>query len=325
MMPDERSGYSYGEKSTWTKRALPVAFLAMIFLSGTMTFALIGALNSLNAEREQSANMSRAMSELEQALAKEIERNEACDTMLDNYQQLVLGYQQASLYNLTNTTYVFSDLTTASVSAPAVMTVSTGSWPFTTSYEYVGTMTHLSLEMTPGKGRILVNTEPLMGEVFQDTAILAKETAERISRKSLDSYDLIFSISAEAEIPSVDGPSAGAAMTLLALSIIEHQEIRSDISLTGTINADGTIGAIGGVEQKAQAAKDAGFTVLFVPEENSQMTVYEEQTTKMWGRTYRRQVPVLVSTEEYIETNIELEIEFVEDMEELWTLATLGC
>ena len=185
------------------------------------------------------------------------------------------------------------------------------------------TITNLSLEIVAGRGRVLVNTEPLMGEVFQDTAILAKETAEKISGKSLGNYDLIFSISAPAEIPGVDGPSAGAAMCLLVLSIIDDHILRSNIALTGTIQPDGTIGAIGGIAEKAQAALDAGSTVFYIPEENTQMVIYEEGEITRWGRVFRTQVPVQVNTEEYIEANVGIEVEIVDNISDLITLAIL--
>jgi hypothetical protein len=302
-------------------KVLPAVLIIMILLSGAMSFALLSFSWTLSNERRQSTNMSQTISELEEALARESDRNREYATMLDNYQQLVLSYQKSAVNNLTNATSITSNLNFASVVAPAVMTVASGSW-FYPSYSYQGVITNLSLEIVPGRGRVLVNTEPLMGEVFQDTAILAKETAEMISGKSLGNYDLIFSISAPAEIPGVDGPSAGAAMCLLALSIIDDRMLRSDIALTGTIQPDGTIGAIGGLAEKAQAALDAGSTLFFIPGENSQMTIYEEGEIKRWGRIWKTQVPVQVDTEEYIETNVGIEVEIVENIGDLISLAT---
>lgn len=321
MMPDQEQRDSPAEipRRNW---AMPAALIIMILLSGVMAYSFLSISRTLSLERQQSVNMTQTISELEEALAKESDRNREYANMLDNYQQLVLSYQEAAVYNLTNATSILSNLNVASVMAPAVMIVPSRSWP-PTSYHYEGVITNLSLEIIAGRGRVLINTEPLMGEVFQDTAILAKETAEKISRRSLSNYDLIFSISAPAEIPGVDGPSAGAAMCLLALSIINYQTIRPDIALTGTIKPDGTIGAIGGLAEKAQAALDAGSTVFYVPGENTQMTIFEEEEITRWGRVYTRSVPVQVPTEEYIETNIGIEVEIVNNISDLIQLATL--
>ena len=303
-------------------RVLPVVLIIMIILSGVMTYAYISISMTLSLEREHTSNMTQTISGLEEALVRETDRNQEFTKMLENYQQLVLSYQRSSVGTFTNATSIQTNLNYASVIAPAVMTVASGSWPFT-SYTYEGVITNLSLEIIPGRGRVLVNTEPLMGEVFQDTAILAKEAAEKISGKSLNNYDMIFSISAPAEIPGVDGPSAGAAMCLLALSIINSQSLRSDIALTGTIQLDGTIGAIGGLPEKAQAALDAGSTVFFIPGENAQMTVYEEREVTRWGRVSTALFRVQVSTEEYIETNVGIEVEIVDHISDLIDLATL--
>jgi len=301
-------------------RVIPAALVIMIILSGAMAYSLLSVTRTLSLERQQIDNMTQIISGLEEALSTETLRNSEYSGMLENYQQLVLSYQKAATYNLSNATSVSPSISSASVVAPAVMTVA-GSWPF--GYTYQGVITNLSLEIVPGRGRVLVNTEPLMGEVFQDTAILAKEIAEKVSGKSLGNYDLIFSISAPAEIPSVDGPSAGAAMTLLTLSIINSQTLKSNIALTGTIQPDGTIGEIGGVVQKAQAAKNAGSPVFYISVENSQLTVYEETEVTRWGRVTRGWVEKQVSTEDYIEENVGIEVEVVENINDLVQRATV--
>ena len=321
MMPDQNQRDPSSE-IPWRNRAVPAALVIMILLSGAMAYAFLSISRTFSLEKQQSVNMTQTISELEEALAKESDRNREYANMLDNYQQLVLSYQEAAICNLTDATSILSNLNVASVIAPAVKAVASRSWPFT-SNNYEGVITNLTLEIIAGRGRVLVSTEPLRGEVFQDTAILAKETAEKISGKSLSNYDLIFSISAPAEIPGVDGPSAGAAMCLLALSIIDYQTIRSDIALTGTIKPDGTIGAIGGLAEKAQAALDAGSTVFYVPGENAQMIIYEKEETTLWGRVYTRLVPVQVPTEEYIETNIGIEVEIVNNIGDLIQLVAL--
>jgi len=74
--------------------------------------------------------------------------------------------------------------------------------------------------------------------------------------------------------------------------------------------------------EKAQAAKQAGSTLFLVSEENSQLTIYkQETTTSKWGRPMVRQVAVQVSAEEYIETNVGIDVELVHDVEDLLRLA----
>jgi len=304
---------------------LVAVLLAVVVLSATMGMALYRTRGMLRSETEQVVNLSQQLADLQASLAKQAEQSNRYAALLEQYQQIVRSYQDriaeanlsinitTPLINITTPTYLLLD--EASVIAPAVRTV--GSFQVT----YVGVATKLSLEMIAGKGRVLVSTKPLMGEVFQDTAVLAKETAERLSGRSLAKYDLIFSIEAPAEIPAVDGPSAGAAMCLLVMSVINGRPLASNVAVTGTINADGTIGQIGGVLEKAQAAKEAGSTIFLVSEENSKMTIYKEGTVQRGRWTYRTSVPVQVSTEQYIEENVGIDVEFVHDVEGLLRLA----
>ena len=124
---------------------------------------------------------------------------------------------------------------------------------------------NISVEVLPGKGRVLVQTTPLMGVVFQDAANTAVAVAGNRSGINLSDSDVIFSIDSGDKISEVDGPSAGALMALLMVSAIEKRPIDSSLTLSGTISGDGHIGAIGGVVEKATAAKEQGKTLLLTP------------------------------------------------------------
>ncbi len=71
-------------------------------------------------------------------------------------------------------------------------------------------------------------------------------------------------------IENIGGPSAG---TMLALGIIDELTPGSlagerHVAGTGTIDTEGTIGAIGGIAQKVAGARDAGATVFLAPADN---------------------------------------------------------
>ena len=52
----------------------------------------------------------------------------------------------------------------------------------------------------------------------------------------------------------IDGPSAGAVMCLGIMSALDGREFPGDFAMTGTILPDGTIGLVGGVPEKLEAA-----------------------------------------------------------------------
>ena len=83
-----------------------------------------------------------------------------------------------------------------------------------------------------------------------------------------DSYDLPFTI--DIGIEGVGGPSAGLLFALGIVDKLTPDELTGGafIAGTGTIDGDGVVGRIGGIEQKVVAAGEAGATVFLVPEDN---------------------------------------------------------
>jgi Lon-like protease len=78
----------------------------------------------------------------------------------------------------------------------------------------------------------------------------------------------------------VGGPSAGLAFTLAIIDVLTPGELTGGrrISVTGTIDLDGTVGVVGGVAQKSAAASDSGAEVMIVPtgeEETAQRLGYD--------------------------------------------------
>ena len=65
----------------------------------------------------------------------------------------------------------------------------------------------------------------------------------------------------------VSGPSAGLAFTLAIIDNLTPGDLTGGrrVAITGTIAPDGTVGPVGGVQQKAVAARDAGAKLMLVP------------------------------------------------------------
>ena len=68
----------------------------------------------------------------------------------------------------------------------------------------------------------------------------------------------------------VGGPSAGLAFSLALIAKLSNPELISGrkIAVTGTINQNGRVGSIGGIDQKLIAARDAGATIAVIPRAN---------------------------------------------------------
>jgi PDZ domain-containing protein len=71
---------------------------------------------------------------------------------------------------------------------------------------------------------------------------------------------------------AIGGPSAGLAFTLTLIDELTPGELTGGnaVAVTGTIRLDGTVGAIGGLVQKASAAMQMGSKVFLVPFEQGE-------------------------------------------------------
>jgi Lon-like protease len=71
-------------------------------------------------------------------------------------------------------------------------------------------------------------------------------------------------------LANVGGPSAGLVFSLAVIDKLTTGDLSGDefVAGTGTIDADGKVGSIGGITHKITAAHDAGASVFLVPAEN---------------------------------------------------------
>jgi uncharacterized protein len=130
-----------------------------------------------------------------------------------------------------------------------------------------GKITKFTVEAVPGDGKTLANIDHLL--FFADTQFsiqTAKDVAANVTGIDPSRYDLIYDIETEDNRnAAVEGPSAGAAITIATIAALEGKELSPDVMITGTINPDGTIGRIGGVQEKAEVARESGAKVFLVP------------------------------------------------------------
>ena len=71
----------------------------------------------------------------------------------------------------------------------------------------------------------------------------------------------------EGAVPK-DGPSAGTAITCTLYSLLTCKKIKNTIAITGEINLQGYITAIGGLDLKILGGLKGGVTEFIFPKEN---------------------------------------------------------
>lgn len=63
----------------------------------------------------------------------------------------------------------------------------------------------------------------------------------------------------------IDGPSAGAILTVGTLAALRGDRLDGKVTMTGTISPDGTVGVVGLILSKLKAAARAGFDTVLIP------------------------------------------------------------
>jgi PDZ domain-containing protein len=96
----------------------------------------------------------------------------------------------------------------------------------------------------------------------------------------------------------VGGPSAGLAFTLAILEVLTPGELTGGqvVAATGTIDADGHVGAIGGIQQKVATVQHEGVKVFLVPADDNcgggGSCNYSEAKAKAKGGSQLQIIPV---------------------------------
>ena len=124
--------------------------------------------------------------------------------------------------------------------------------------------------LLPGKGTLLMTGK--LGDVMKESAQIALSLVrERLDRFGIDpnvvkKTDIHIHVP-EGAVPK-DGPSAGIALTLCLLSAFTKQPVSPEIAFTGEVSLTGACLAIGGLNEKALAALQAGVKTLRLPAQN---------------------------------------------------------
>jgi ATP-dependent Lon protease len=136
-----------------------------------------------------------------------------------------------------------------------------------------GDVLYIEAVLLPGGGGHLTLTGQL-GSVMQESARAAlshvrqQATALGIPPDALAKQDLHIHVPAGA-IPK-DGPSAGVTMATAIVSAARGLPVRSDVAMTGEITLSGLVLPVGGIREKALAARRHRIKTFILPAMNEQ-------------------------------------------------------
>ncbi|MEM0473584.1 MAG: S16 family serine protease, partial [Candidatus Aenigmatarchaeota archaeon] len=175
---------------------------------------------------------------------------------------------------------------------------------------------NLTVEIQPGKGRILVDTYPLQGIYTQNSERVAVKVASDITKFDFSKYDVIYSISTTG-VTNVDGPSAGAAMAVATIAAVQQKQISPSFSITGTIEEDHSIGKVGELFTKARTAANSGVSLFLIPEGQSIQIQYTRKVrTPAPGWRIETIEPYSVDIKNYAKENWGMEVVEVSTIDE---------
>ncbi|AMN37136.1 Lon family ATP-dependent protease (plasmid) [Clostridium perfringens] len=114
-----------------------------------------------------------------------------------------------------------------------------------------------------GVGKIRFNDTA--GSMAKDSVFNAASVIKRLTDKDINDYDIHVNVIGGGKI---DGPSAGAAITICIMSALLEKPIRQDLAITGEISLRGKIKPVGGIFEKIYGARRKGIKLVTVPKDN---------------------------------------------------------
>ncbi|MFZ4584549.1 MAG: S16 family serine protease [Acidimicrobiia bacterium] len=128
-----------------------------------------------------------------------------------------------------------------------------------------GGFTDVSLKLSKSednKARVSVSEDEVTGtgDQWRAAAWSALTVSTILTGAPLSGLELTVGVNGK-----IDGPSAGALMTTATLSLIKGTKLNPDVTMTGTINPDGTVGPVGGIPYKLDGVKKANKKTFLIP------------------------------------------------------------
>jgi ATP-dependent Lon protease len=115
------------------------------------------------------------------------------------------------------------------------------------------------------KGAGNVRFNETAGSMAKDSVFNAASVIRKITNKDIKDYDIHVNIVGGGKI---DGPSAGAAITVCIISALLDKPLRQDIAITGEISLRGKVKPVGGIFEKVYGARRKGIKTVIVPKDN---------------------------------------------------------
>ncbi len=133
-----------------------------------------------------------------------------------------------------------------------------------------GEILQIEATLTKGKGNLILTG--LLGEVMKESGqaglTYAKSRADEFGIDSAAFEQNDFHVHVPSGAVPKDGPSAGITIATALISALTGRTVRKNVAMTGEITLRGRVMAIGGLKEKALAARAANISTVIIPKEN---------------------------------------------------------
>jgi ATP-dependent Lon protease len=132
---------------------------------------------------------------------------------------------------------------------------------------YIGSTLEIEAAVFPAKenGAGQVRFNDTAGSMAKDSVFNAASVIRKLTDKDIKDYDIHVNVIGGGRI---DGPSAGAAITVCIISALLDKPLRQDIAITGEISLRGKVKPVGGIFEKIYGARRKGINTVIVPQDN---------------------------------------------------------
>jgi len=128
------------------------------------------------------------------------------------------------------------------------------------------------IEATQMRGEKGLTLTGQLGDVMKESAQAALSYVRTKAKDLGVKEDFFGKMDIHIHVPAgsipKDGPSAGLTIFIALTSLLTSRPVRSDVAMTGEITLRGLVLPVGGIKEKALAAKRAGIGVMILPQKN---------------------------------------------------------
>ena len=130
-----------------------------------------------------------------------------------------------------------------------------------------GDVLYIETLFTKGSGKTIITGQ--LGDVMKESVQIAVSLVKSLypeKAELFDNNDLHVHVP-DGAVPK-DGPSAGITLTTALSSLVTGEQVDPHLAMTGEVSLRGVVSPIGGLPEKLMAAKRAGVSKVFIPEDN---------------------------------------------------------